>query len=127
MEINATDFIFHSDLVPLSFPFKTGTSIETGTSLAAGENRVTYGPWFETGPGSLGVNSFITIGGRTSPDFIQERLLKAPGSHPRLSVWVEKDSTNRVRVAMREHNQDTIAHTYTKVTILVDFYMVHIV
>lgn len=127
MEINATDFIFHSDLIPLSFPFKTATAINSGTSLAAGQNRVTYGPWFDTGPGSLGVNAFLTINGTTYPDFIQEYLLKNPGAEPRLSAWVEKDDNNRVRVAIRELNNDTVAHTYTQVSVNVTFYMVHIV
>lgn len=126
-DVNSQDLLLFTDTLPVSATFNTTISHTTGgTSLAAGATRTTYSAWVDTMPGSLGVNAYIDIGGKVYPDFAQEHPLNASPTGPRLNVWVEKDADNKVRVAFKEMNTDSVTHTYASLTASVKLYMMNI-
>lgn len=124
--INSQDLLLFSDTLPVAATFNTTISVSSGTSIGASQTTTTYSAWKDTMPGSLGVNAFITIGNKTYTDFVQELLLRSPDFEPRMTIWVEKNTQNQVRVAVRVQNNDATAYTYPAITASVKFYMMNI-
>ena len=127
MTINADDFIFHIDLVPLSVPIKVTGSLTGSSSLTNGQTKITRGPWIDTAQGTLALQANITIDNMTMPDYWQEYQYVSGISTCYANIRTEMNTSNQVRIVIEEYNQSGANRSFTPKTVNVQFNMYHIV
>lgn len=128
MITNSQDFIFHTDLTPLSVPFRTVISITGSSSLLNNEHKTIASPWIDTVNGKLALQADISVGGYVYPDWAQEvQYLPAPTYGCYANIRTEMNSLNQVRVVLEEYNYTGANQTFTPKTFSIQFNMYHII